>query len=125
MLLRIAVGVNFIGHGLVRFPKIAGFREWMLKEFEGSMLPDFLVSPFATVLPFAEFAVGLLLLLGLFTYRAAIAGAVIIIMLIFGSCLIENWSAVGSQMVYILLFYFLIAEVRHDSFGLDGRRKSL
>lgn len=89
------------------------------------MLPDFLVSPFATVLPFAEFAVGLLLLLGLFTYRAAIAGAVIIIMLIFGSCLIENWSAVGSQMVYILLFYFLIAEVRHDSFGLDGRRKSL
>ncbi|MCD8404482.1 DoxX family membrane protein [Tenacibaculum dicentrarchi] len=119
-LLRITMGINFLGHGLVRFSKLNGFRDWMVTSFKDSLIPSFAVSIWGTVLPFVEFGIGLLLILGLFTYRASITGAIVIIFLLFGSTLIENWDWAGMQMIYGLFFYFLITNTEKNSWSIDN-----
>jgi len=119
ILLRITMGVNFLGHGLVRFSKLDAFRDWMVGAFQDSILPSFAVKAWGSVLPFLEFGIGLLLILGIFTYRASIAGALVIITLILGSTLIENWDWAGMQMIYALFFYFLISKVENDTFSVS------
>lgn len=121
-LLRITIGFNFLGHGLVRFPKIDGFRNWMVGEFQNSILPHFLTSTFATILPFIEFGIGLLLILGLFTRQVLIADAIVMISLIFGSCLIEKWEFAGFQMIYALFFYVLLYYLQNNAISLDKKQ---
>lgn len=123
-LLRITMGVNFLGHGLVRFSKLNGFRDWMVTTFQDSLIPSFAVTAWGSILPFLEFGVGTLLILGLFTYRASIAGAIVIIILLFGSTLIENWEWAGGQMVYALFFYFIISNIDKNSWSIDGLIKA-
>jgi len=119
-LLRVTMGVNFLGHGLIRFSKLNGFRNWMVSTFQDSLIPSFAVTVWGSVLPFLEFGIGLLLILGLFTYRASIAGALVIIILLFGSTLIENWDWAGIQMIYGLFFYFLISNVEKNTWSIDN-----
>ncbi len=119
-LLRISMGINFLGHGLVRFSKLNSFKDWMITTFQDSLIPSFAVRIWGSTLPFLEFGIGALLILGLFTYRASIAGAVVITILLFGSCLIEQWEWVGFQMIYILFFYFIISNVDKDLWALNG-----
>ncbi|WP_179343536.1 DoxX family protein [Winogradskyella ursingii] len=121
LLLRLTMGVNFLTHGLVRFPKLEGFRNGVSKSFNNTFLPDILVSSWATVLPFIEFIIGLFLILGIYTYRISIAGSIIIIALIFGSCLIEEWSNVGLQMVYAIFFSILISQIQFNKLKLIGK----
>src|SRR6187431_1929396 len=94
LILRLAIAVSMLGHGLVRLPKLKTFSQWMVGSFEKSMLPKILVLPFSYVLPIAEFTIGLLLLTGLFTKPAAFGGAAVILLLLFGTALIENWDAI-------------------------------
>src|ERR1700712_5260885 len=75
LLLRLAIGTSMFGHGLVRLPKLATFSNWMVTSFQKSFLPQALVVPFSYALPFAEFAVGFLLIVGLFTKQALVAGS--------------------------------------------------
>lgn len=121
-ILRITMGVNFLAHGLVRLPKLNGFRDWMLNAFSKSILPDWSVYAWASVLPFLEFAIGFLLIIGWQTFRATLAGALIIIILIFGSCMVENWDWAATQMVYALFFYFLISHIESNSFAIDTKK---
>ncbi len=123
-LLRITMGVNFLGHGLVRFSKLNGFRDWMVTTFQDSLIPSFAVTAWGSILPFLEFGIGLLLILGLFTYRVSIAGAIVIIILLIGSTLIENWDWAGMQMIYGLFFYFLISNVEKNSWSIDNLIKN-
>ena len=59
-------------------------------------------------LPFAEFLVGLLLLMGLFTRTALLTGAIIILLLLFGTSMIENWEAIPSQLIHLAFFCILL-----------------
>lgn len=95
----------------------------MVELFQSSLLLAWLVEPYATVLAFFEFFVGLLLILGLFTHKAAIAGAVLMIVLIFGFCLVEQWDWVGFQTLHALIFYLLIVKGAHNTIEFDRRRK--
>jgi thiosulfate dehydrogenase (quinone) large subunit len=110
LLARLPIGMSFFGHGLERIPKLPEFVDHMAKPFEKSMLPMSLVTPFGYVLPFLELLTGILLLLGLFTRFAAVLGILIMLALIFGSSMIEQWNNVFTQIIYgaylALLFYF-------------------
>ena len=117
---RLLLGVNFFVHGLVRIPKLVGFRAGLLKEFAAAPLPPALVSLFATVLPFVEGSIGVLLLLGLFTRPALVAAMLVIISLVFGSSLLENWSTVGDQMLYGLFILTLILHLQRNRLCLDA-----
>jgi len=64
LILRMAIGTSMMGHGLVRLPKLSTFSTWMTGSFKNSMLPSVLVLPFSYLLPFAEFGIGVLILVG-------------------------------------------------------------
>jgi thiosulfate dehydrogenase [quinone] large subunit len=120
LLARLPIGMSFFGHGLERLPKLAVFSHGMVTEFNKSILPLWLVTPFSYFLPFAELITGILLLLGLFTRFAAIFGVAIMLALIFGSSMIEQWNNVFTQIIYgaylALLFYF----AQYNSISIDG-----
>ncbi|KFF25864.1 DoxX family protein [Chryseobacterium vrystaatense] len=118
-LLRLSMGINLMGHGLARIPKLSVFVEGMTTGFEKSWLPKPLVQIFSTALPFLELIIGVMLILGFKTRIANLAGATLIIMLLFGSSTVENWKAMGIQMIYALFFYVLISRVEDNSCSVD------
>lgn len=121
LFIRLGVGMSLFGHGLVRMPKLVDFSEWMLHKFENAMLPLFLVKVFSYALPVAEFSIGLLLLLGLFTKQAAISGAILFLILIFGSCMIEEWAAIPSQLIHILFLSILLYTISNNHYSIDKK----
>jgi len=116
LLARLAAGMSMFGHGLVRLPKLNGFSAWMVGQFQKSMLPDSVVIPFSYVLPIAEFLVGVFLLIGLFTKQSLIGGALVMIALIFGSSMIEEWGAIPSQLIHAAFFSILLIFEREYNF---------
>jgi thiosulfate dehydrogenase [quinone] large subunit len=118
-LLRLTMGFNMLGHGLVRMPKLHGFSAWMTELFQESLLPNFMVVPFSYTVPFVELAVGLFLILGWKTSKALNLGAATMVALVFGSCLIEKWSWASSQMLYGLFFFGLSYFISLNRISLD------
>jgi thiosulfate dehydrogenase [quinone] large subunit len=121
VLARIAIGVSMFGHGLVRLPKLEGFKNFMVQNFENSMVPEFLVTPFAYSLPILEFMVGILLIIGLFTRQALVLGAILMIMLVFGSTMIENWGIIDSQLIHAFIFIGLLLGINYNYWSLDTK----
>lgn len=109
-LARLPIALSFLGHGLVRLPKLSQFSQGMVNGFEETMLPLFIVKPFSLVLPFVELLLGITLLMGLKMKISSITGVILICILIFGSAFQENWSAISIQMFYGIylagLYYF-------------------
>ena len=119
LLLRLAVAISMFGHGLVRLPKLTTFSNWMIGSFENSMLPKFIVTPFSYILPIAEFVIGLLLILGLFTKPSLIAGGIVMLALLFGTSMIENWEAIPSQLIHVAFFALLLHFIGYNSWAID------
>jgi thiosulfate dehydrogenase [quinone] large subunit len=119
LLLRLAIAISMFGHGLVRLPKLATFSNWMVGSFENSMLPKIIVTPFSYILPIAEFAIGLFLLLGIFTKPSLVAGAIVMLILLFGTSMIENWEAIPSQLIHIAFFALLLHFADYNSWAIN------
>ena len=121
LLARLSVGISMFGHGLVRLPKLHTFSNGMVSEFEKSILPQILVTPFSYMLPIAELLVGIFLLIGLFTKQTLVAGAIVMIALIFGSSMIEEWGGIPSQLIHSAFFIVLLSfEKSYNSFAVDS-----
>ena len=99
-LARLPIGLSFLGHGLVRLPKLNQFVNGMQKGFEATYLPTEIVKPFAFVLPFLELLLGMAILFGFKMKNTTILGVILVCLLIFGSSFQENWSAIAIQMFY-------------------------
>ena len=123
LLLRLSIGISMFGHGLVRLPKLNTFSSWMVTSFQKSILPQVWVVPFSYALPIAEFIVGLLLLVGLFTKQVLIAGSIIMLALLFGTTTIENWEAIPTQLIHAVFFAVLLQFVEHNTWALDKLMK--
>jgi thiosulfate dehydrogenase [quinone] large subunit len=120
LLARLAIGTSLFGHGLVRLQKLDKFSHGMAGLFQHSILPQPLVLAFGYCLPFAEFGIGVLTLTGLFTRQAAVAGALLMIFLIFGTTTIEQWDAISPQLIHVAFFVGLLVFVdRYDNWSLD------
>lgn len=124
LFLRLSIGISFLGHGIVRLPKISAFRNWMIDLFKTSLMPEAFTYLFASVLPFVELLLGILLVIGWRTREAYIIGFAVICALIFGSCLIENWEAVAFQLIYALLFFILLCHMDYNKHALDKEWKT-
>ena len=120
---RIGPGINIALHGWTRIPKFKVFEASLLKDYADSPLPASLVSISAYGIVTAESVIGTLLLLGLWQRKALLAGGLLMWTLLFGVCLVQNWSAAGVQMVYLAFFAALLATLRHDKWSLDGWRR--
>ncbi|MFZ2062622.1 MAG: DoxX family protein [Candidatus Binatus sp.] len=119
---RLSLGVNLLIHGAGRFfgAGVEGFSSRTASEFAATPLPAGLVHAFLFVLPFAEFIVGILITLGLFTRWALTLGGLLITALIFGTALRNDWPTVGIQMIYAITYYLLLLNRSDDGFSLDA-----
>lgn len=118
--LRLTLGVNILLHGLTRLHSgVSGFASATVAQFAGTPLPAALVRVFATALPFLEAGLGLLILLGLRTRLALLAGGLLMSVLVFGTALRGDWSTLGIQMVYAVVYFLLLTARAHDRFTLD------
>lgn len=82
-------------------------------------MPEILVSPCGCALPFAEFAIGALLLVGALTRAAAIAGGLVMIVLVFGSTTIEHFGVIGDQLIHASLLAAVLMFRRHNTYSID------
>ena len=117
--LRLAIGMSMLIHGVARFPKLSVFAQQTVKMFAGSPLPAPAVELFARVTPFVEFAIGLSVLLGLATIWGLTCGGLWMVVLIFGSTLIEKYDIVGIQLIYSIIFFELLLRIEHNEISLD------
>ena len=117
-LLRAGLGINIFFHGFVRIPKLQTFAESMISKFDGSMLPKFMVTPMAYFIPIAEVIIGAGILLGIKTKLALTGNALLMFILIFGCCMIENFNALNSQMLVLFISTTLIATISNNRYTL-------
>ena len=120
-LLRIAVGINLLMHGVSRM--IAGPGEFAAKlvmQFSHAPLPAWSVWFFGLILPSIEALLGLLILIGLRTRAALIAASLLITLLTFGSALLQDWAAAGTQLTYAAVYAALLFLFRHNGWSVDA-----
>ena len=122
-LARVALGLNIAMHGYSRLPNLAGFANGMVKQFAATFLPGPLVYTTGCAIAIGEAIIGTLLFLGLFCRPVLVIGALLMLLLIFGSALIQQWEIVSVQMTYIGFYVVLLATVRYDRFSLQGLRR--
>jgi thiosulfate dehydrogenase (quinone) large subunit len=119
--LRVVFGVNIFLHGLSRLLGNRGdFLAYLSKQMAHAPLPQFLLPPFAAVLPWVEAAVGLLLLLGLFTRVALLAGASLMVVLMIGASLAQNWDVAGIQLIYCVIYFLLLTYRERNLYSCDA-----
>ncbi len=122
-LARLPIGFSFLGHGIVRMPKLGRFAEGMAQSFNETFLPYELVLGFAYVLPLVELLLGIFLILGIAMRKATIAGVFLMCMLIFGSSLMENWTSIAIEMFYGLYFSLLYLFADYNGYAIANTRK--
>jgi thiosulfate dehydrogenase [quinone] large subunit len=94
----------------------------MVKQFGTTFLPGPLVYMTGWGIAIGEAVIGTLLLLGLLCRPALVIGTLLMLLLIFGSTLIQQWEIVSVQMIVVAFYTGLLATVRYDRFSLDGLR---
>jgi thiosulfate dehydrogenase [quinone] large subunit len=119
-MLRLAIGMSMLIHGLGRVPKYSAFVEATVKQFAHSPLPVAAVAAFARMTPPVEAVIGLLVFLGFRTWLGLAAGGLWMIFLIFGSTLIENYNIVAIQLLYSLIFCYLLQHLDQNELSADG-----
>jgi thiosulfate dehydrogenase [quinone] large subunit len=108
-LLRIAVGVNFAGHGFIRlYNGVGSFAATTAEHMIKSLLPHGFVLGFGYVIPFVEAVLGFALIFGAFTRFALIAASVFMMMLTVGVASNQQWDVAGQQLLYSLVFFVLL-----------------
>ena len=125
LILRLTMGVNMFTHGVARLLDLDKFNGWLISQFSNTILPEFIVSISSYMIPFVELIIGILLILGLFTSRTLLVGALLIVALVFGSGLQENWNVMSSQMIYAIFFFILSYLIELNRFSLDRVREKL
>ena len=122
-LLRITLGLDIFLHGAVRWAGGLGkFAAPLAAMFHNSPLPQWFVLGFGYALPILEAVIGAAIFIGFQTRRALIAGGVLMLALIFGSSLRQDWQVVGLQLIYSLTYALLLATVQFNRYSLDGWR---
>src|ERR1700730_11355282 len=120
LLLRATIGVNIFMHGLSRI--LAGpshFADLLVPAFQHAPLPASFVRLFALALPWAESIVGLLVLLGIRTRFALVAGSLLILTLTFGATLNQDWESAGLQLIYETVYASLRAFRQYNTLSID------
>jgi thiosulfate dehydrogenase (quinone) large subunit len=119
-LLRIALGVNFAGHGLIRIHNgAAAFAQTTAEHLAKSPLPQSLIYAFSYAIPFIEAILGLTLILGVFTRVSLIAGAVFMMTLTIGVTANQQWDLATQQLLYTVVFFVLLFLFEYNQFSLD------
>ena len=123
---RITLGVNFAAHGIVRLPKLNAFCEGMVKQFQDTLIGfDPLIYSYSYALVFVELLVGITLIIGFKTKASLVLVSMIMMSLIFGASMQEEWPRVGFQMIYVVFGYLMMLGFEETRYSLDSKLKKL
>jgi thiosulfate dehydrogenase [quinone] large subunit len=124
-ILRVSFGANIMLHGVSRIVMgHAAFLAYLTHYFEKApYFPGGMLSSFATVQPWVELILGLLLVIGLATRFSLIAGGLVILCLVIGTNLAQDWLVSGLQLIYAFLYYYLLVHLDQNRYSIDGLRK--
>lgn len=118
--LRLALGLDILMHGLSRFSAgLDRFAVPTINEFAHTILPPALVVPMVYAIPFIETVAGALILLGLWTRYALLLNALLILVLIFGTTIRQDWNVLSQQVVYPIIIFLLLLFRRFDVLSID------
>ena len=119
-LLRIALGVNFAGHGFTRILNGVGLFAATTAEHMGrAPLPHWFVLGFGYAIPWIEAVLGLALILGMGTRLALAGGALFMMALTAGVTSNQQWDVAGQQLLYSLVFFVLLFLVEWNALSVD------
>jgi len=118
---RLTFGVNICFRGIVRITVngLDQFSAGLMKQFEPTWFPPFAISAFGHVIPWVETAVGLLLIVGLFTRPALVVGGLLMTSLTFGTMFLQNFDLAWLQLTYAIAFFLLLAARPWNVISLD------
>ncbi|HUO35610.1 MAG TPA: DoxX family protein [Candidatus Acidoferrum sp.] len=119
--LRVIFGVNICFHGLSRLLGDHGaFLAYLNQSMaRAALIPKAAIPPFAALLPWLEAIAGLFILLGFFTRFALIFGSAIMLVLMAGITLAQNWDVAGLQLIYCLIYFLLLTYRSRNFYSLD------
>lgn len=120
-LLRVAVGTDLMMHGISRM--LAGPGEFAAKlvmQFAHAPLPSWSVWVFGLILPAIEGILGLILLLGLRTRATLVAASMLVLVLTFGSSLLQDWSVVNIHLAYAAVYSALLFLRKYNAWSVDA-----
>ena len=124
-LLRIAFGVNFAGHGLIRiYNGVGTFATTTAEHLAKSPLPHGFTLAFSYAMPFLEAILGLTLILGVFTRISLVCGAVFMMALTIGITANQQWDVASQQLLYSVVFFLLLYLIEHNALALDDYLRS-
>ena len=121
-ILRLSFGANILLHGLSRLLNgRPAFLAYLNHYFEHAhLISPGMLPAFATVLPWVETTLGLLLMLGLATRFSLIVGALVMTFLVFGTNLAQDWNVAGLQLIYCFIYYHLLVQRERNVLSLDA-----
>ncbi|HEV2576787.1 MAG TPA: DoxX family membrane protein [Acidobacteriaceae bacterium] len=111
LLLRVIAGMDFFGHGFARIftgTHLGGFAHWMVGDMAKAPLPASLVLVIGYVVPWVELAVGLMLLFGVGVRFALVTALLLMLLLMFGITMKQDWTVAGQQLLYSLVLAVLL-----------------
>jgi thiosulfate dehydrogenase [quinone] large subunit len=116
LFLRLITGLDFFMHGFARIftgTHLSGFAQGMVKSMATTPLPPSLALATGYVVPCVELLIGTLLLFGLFTRAALTLALLLMLVLMFGIGLKQDWNVAGSQLMYGLVLAILLYGRHH------------
>src|SRR5580693_8984850 len=111
LLLRLIAGMDFFGHGFARIftgSYLSGFAHSMVGDMAKSPLPAPLVLATGYVVPCVELVIGVLLLTGVATRFALVVALLVMLMLMFGITMKQEWNVAEQQLFYGLVLAALL-----------------
>ena len=116
LLLRLVTGLDFFMHGFARIftgTGLSGFASGMVTSMAATPLLPSAVLITGYTIPCIELLIGTLLLLGLFTRAALTLALLLMLVLMFGIGLKQDWNVAGSQLLYGLILAILLYGRHH------------
>jgi len=111
LLLRLVTGLDFFMHGFSRIftgAGLPGFAQSMVTSMANTQLLPSVVLATGYAIPCVELLIGTLLLLGLFTRASLTAALLLMLVLMFGIGLKQDWNVAGQQLLYALVLAILL-----------------
>ena len=118
---RIMVGMNLFFHGFMRV--LTGLSEWeasLATQFVDTFLPMPMVHVALYMIPIVEIVIGAMTILGLFTRWAIYGGVILMVVLLFGHTVRQNWPGTHIVMPYGVYYWILLVLLDKNWFALDN-----
>lgn len=119
-ILRVLFGMALFMHGAARF--IGGIEKYAtptIAGFANVALPHGLVVFTVYAIPYVELIVGALLIGGMLTRLSLWVTAVLMMALIFGTSMEQNWAVLAIQLNYVLLIALLYVGLPLNDLSVD------